>query len=155
MPQVHLTRIVEAPVFAVWDAWDDYMNIDRYNPNISRSFAIGDGADTGLGATRQCDLIDGKNYIQERIVDYVPQSHMGIDIFNGTMPLKSARADIRMRDLGQGRTELTFTMTFVPKMGILGRLMVPMMKSQFSKLLGELVDANKVFVETGREVARG
>ncbi|MEO0989319.1 MAG: SRPBCC family protein [Pseudomonadota bacterium] len=153
MPEVTLVRTIDAPVEKVWAAWDDYANIDRFNPNLARSFLLGDGA-TGIGATRQCDLNDGKNYIQERIVDYVPNAHMGVDIYNGTMPLKRARADIRMKALAPHRTELTFTMTFEPKMGLIGRLMLPMMKGQFRKLLGKLVDANKAFIETGQEVPR-
>ena len=51
------------------------------------------------------------------------------------------------------QTELTFTMQFTPKMGLLGRMMVPLMKAQFSKALGRLVDGNKAYVERGTTVA--
>ena len=154
MAQVILTREINAPVAEVWASWDDYANIDRYNPNLKQSFLINGSDATGMGATRQCDLEDGKNYIQERITRYVPEKRMTLDIYNGTLPLKKAEADIRLRPLGPTRTELQFIMRFTPKMGLLGLLMVPMMKPQFRKLLGKLVDANKAYVERGEEVSR-
>ncbi|MEX0284498.1 MAG: SRPBCC family protein [Paracoccaceae bacterium] len=154
MPNVTLKTEINAPVADVWRAWDDYANIDKFNPNLKRSFLLDETQATGLGATRQCDLEDGKNYIQERIVDYVPERRMVVDIYNGTMPLKSARAEISMRDLGQNRTELQFAMHFVPKFGLLGRMMVPMMKGQFRKLLGKMIDANRAYIEDGVVIAR-
>lgn len=154
MPNVTLKRIVDAPVAEVWASWDDYAHIDRFNPNLTRSFLINDSAATGLGAERQCDLADGKNFIQERVIDYVPERRMVVDIFHGTMPLKKARASIEMRPLRVNQTELTFTMEFTPKFGLLGLMMVPMMKMQFSKLLGKLIDANKDYVEQGIEIPR-
>ena len=154
MPKVTLKRTIEAPVSRVWDSWNDYANIDKFNPNLKRSFLINDNGDTGLGATRQCDLSDGRNYIRERIVDYVPEERLTLDIYDGTLPLKRTQAIIEMRPLGPSRTELSFTMDFTPKFGILGRLMVPMMKPQFRKLLGRLVDGNKAYVESGVEIAR-
>ncbi len=154
MPHVTLTRTINAPVAEVWKTWDDFANIDKFNPNLKRSFLVEENGQTGLGATRQCDLEDGKNYIQERIVEYTPERKMAVDIYNGTMPLKSARAEIEMRATGPNRTELQFTMHFVPKFGLLGRLMVPMMKPRFRKLLGRLVDGNRAYVEDGVVIAR-
>jgi uncharacterized protein YndB with AHSA1/START domain len=154
MPHVTVTRTIDAPVSEVWASWDDYANIDKFNPNLNRSFLIGDNGTTGLGATRQCDLEDGKNFIQERIVEYVPEQKVTVDIYNGTLPLKSAKAEVQMKSVGPNRTELNFTIHFVPKMGLLGLLMVPMMKPQFKKLLGKLVDGNRAYIESGVVIAR-
>ncbi len=154
MPKVTVTETVEAPVDLVWSAWDDYGGIMRFNPNISKSFLINKSAASGLGAERQCDLADGKNFIQERVIDYVPNRRMRVDIFNGTLPLKTAVLDIRLTPLGPARTRVDFTMAFTPKMGPLGQLMVPLMKPQFRKLLGKLLEGNKAYVERGETVAR-
>lgn len=154
MASVTVTRVINAPLEKVWASWDDYANIDKFNPNLNRSFLIDNNGETGLGATRQCDLNDGKNFIQERIIGYTPLKKIKIDIYNGTMPLKRAEADIDLKPLGPNKTELSFTMDFTPKMGLLGRLMVPMMKPQFRKLLGKLVDGNKAYLENGVVIAR-
>ncbi len=147
MAEVKLSRIINAPVERVWNSWDDFGSIDLFNPNLNKSFLLPGSRKTGLGATRQCDLKDGKNYIQERITEYVPQRRMVVDIFNGTIPLKRAVAAIDIEAAGFDRSKVTFTMTFEPKYGLIGKLMTPMMKRQFGRLLGKLIDGNKAFVE--------
>lgn len=154
MPEVSVITIINAHVEEVWNAWDDYAHIEKFNPNLSRSFLLDGSQATGLGAERQCTLTDGKNYIQERIVEYRPNQRMKVEIFNGTFPLKDNYATIDMRQTGPNRTELHFKMEFEPKYGLLGRLMVPMMKPQFRKLLRKLIDANKAYIERGEVVAR-
>lgn len=146
MAKIEITETVNAPVAEVWAAWDDYGNIDRFNPNLNRSFLINDSGETGLGAQRHCDMSDGKNFIQERIVEYVPQKLMAVEVFHGSLPLKFAKATIEMESLAIDRTRLSFTMEFTPGMGLLGRFMTPLMKSQFRKLLTKLVISCKSFV---------
>ena len=41
------------------------------------------------------------------------------------------------------------TLSFVPKFGPLGALMIPMLKSQFRKLLQSMLDSNAAYVERG------
>jgi hypothetical protein len=103
----------------------------------------------GAGATRQCDLSDGKTYIRERIIGYFPQQKIVIDIYEGTMPLKKAEATVVFRALAPNRTEVVMTMDFVPKMGLLGLLMVPMMKPTFRKMLRGLLRGNADYLERG------
>ena len=131
--------------------WDDFGNFDRFNPNISKCFLINGSENTGLGAERQCNLVDGKNYVQERVTDYVPGHRIAVDIFKCTFPFKRADSSIELTPLAPNRTELIFTLNFEPKMGYLGNLMAPLVKLQFRKLLGKIAEGNKVFVETGRE----
>ncbi len=154
MATVTVIRTINAPLKDVWESWDDYGNIDKFNPNLNRSFLIEENGDTGLGATRQCDLNDGKNHIQERIIGYTPMKELKIDIYNGTLPLKRAEATFKFKELGPNKSEISMTMEFTPKFGLLGRLMVPMMKPQFRKLLGKLLDGNKAYLEDGVVIAR-
>lgn len=149
MNKVTEKLIINAPLSEVWVAWDDYGNIACFNPNLKGSHLINASQKTGLGATRQCDLIDGKNYIRERIVEYSPERRMAVDIYAGTLPFKKARVDIELSAVGQNRTEVSFTMAFQPKMGILGLLMVPLMKPQLRKSIGKLLNANRAFIEDG------
>ncbi len=153
MPNVTLTRMIDAPVAEVWTAWDDFAHIDKFNPNLSKSFLLEKSQTTGLGAERQCTMRDGKNFIQERIVEYQENERLKIEIFNGTFPLKDNFATIGMRQVAPRKTELTFSMDFVPKYGPLGRMMVPLMKPQFKKMLGKMMDANKAYIEHGEVVA--
>lgn len=148
MHSVTETTIINASVSDVWKSWDDFANIDRFNPNLSRSFSIDEKGVTGLGARRQCDFTDGRNFVREEIVEYFPEQKMRVDIYNGSLPLKKAQGVIEMRSLGPQQTEISFSIEFLPKMGLLGRLMVPLMKPQFRKALVKVVDGNRAFVES-------
>jgi hypothetical protein len=52
-----------------------------------------------------------------------------------------------LNTLDDNITEAIFTMTFVPKMGLLGRVLIPLMKTQFRKDISKLFDGNKMYVE--------
>lgn len=152
MPKVTVEKTVNAPVAEVWASWDRFGDIADFNPNLRASRLINGSAPSGKGATRQCDLSDGKNHIRERIVEYVPGQRMVIDIYEGTMPLKRAVATVEVRAIGPRRTEVRMTMDFAPKYGLLGLAMVPVMKPTFRKMLGSLLDSNAVHVENRREM---
>lgn len=152
MPDIIVNKTINASVAQVWESWDAFGDIERFNPNLKASRLINSSATTGKGAMRQCDLADGKNFIRERIVEYVPEKRMVIDIFEGTMPLKSAVVTFTLMAKGPESTNVSLRMDFVPKFGLLGRMMVPMMKPQFRKMFDRLLSANAAFVERGEEV---
>ncbi|PCH45760.1 MAG: hypothetical protein COC23_05585 [Hyphomicrobiales bacterium] len=154
MALVKVKQLVNAPVSRVWESWDNYADIYRFNPNLKKSYLIGDSADTGRGATRQCDFADGKNYVRERLIEYVPGKKLVVDIYDGTVPLKSATATITLSPIGSEKTEVTMAMEFVPKMGLLGRLLVPLMKIKFGNALRGLLAGNAAYVERGVEIVR-
>ena len=146
MARVSATHIVEAPAEEVWKSWDDFGNISKFHPALKGSHLL-DTQATGLGAKRQCDMKDGKNHIRERIVDYVPNERMVIDIYDGTMPLKEAVATLTLQSSGTDRTIVRMDMEFTPKFGLLGGLMTPLMKPQFRGLLTSLLEANAAYVQ--------
>ena len=152
MAQVEVERIVDAPLSEVWASWDNFGDIRIFNPNLSDSFLINGSQPTGLGAMRQCDMKDGKNYIRERIVGYEPERRLEIDIYEGTLPMKDLRAVFTFDALGPARTRVTMTMHFTPGMGFVGRLALPLMKAQMARLLGGLLTGNKAYVERGETV---
>ena len=154
MPHVTTTRQVDVPLSRLWASWDDFANIDAFNPNLNRSFLINRSSDTGLGAERQCDFSDGKNHIKERVIGYTPERELIIDIYDGSVPLKTAGATFTFRALGPSKSEVTMRFEFTPKFGPLGWLMVPLIKAQFRPALARLLDGNKAYLEDGVVIAR-
>lgn len=152
MPEVTVNQTVNAPTSEVWKSWDDFANVHKFNPNLKGSHLMTGSPATGLGARRQCDMIDGKNYIREEILEYVPEKRVVVDIYDGTMPIKSAKATIELTKLGSNRTKVTMTMSFVPGMGLLGKIMAPVMKRQFTPMIKNFLAANAKYVESGAEV---
>jgi ribosome-associated toxin RatA of RatAB toxin-antitoxin module len=149
MAEVKVETIVDAPVKDVWESWDRFGDIDAFHPQLKASFLLENSATTGLGARRQCDLADGKNHIREEIIGYTPEEEMIIDIYEGTMPLRKAEATLRFEAVTHGKTRLSMKMEFEPKMGLIGKMMIPMMKMQFGKMLLSMLRANAGYVEKG------
>ena len=147
MATVTVTRIINARAEKVWDVWDDFANINDFNPNLSASYLLKDSQPTGLGAQRQCDLADGKNYLREKIVGYTPGHQMVVDVYESSMPLKSAQLTITVEPLHPDKSQVSMVMRFEPGMGLLGKMMLPMMKPKFAEMLNNLLTGNAAHVE--------
>ncbi|MEM7781273.1 MAG: SRPBCC family protein [Pseudomonadota bacterium] len=155
MPQVKVEELVMAPAAQVWASWADFGNIDRFHPGITGSRLINGSAPEGLGAMRQCDMsANGKQYVRERVTDIVENRLMVIDIFEATVPIKTATATLELSEVRDGFTLVTMTMNFKPSMGLLGAMMAPMMKMQFRKMLQQVLRSNADFVVHGVEISR-
>lgn len=147
MATITVSKTVKAPIASVWNSWDDYGNIHKFHPGVQSSYLLGDKQETGMGALRQCDFTDGKTFLKERITAYNKHRTMTVDIYDTNAPIKDAHANFEFRSLGAGETLVTMTMIFTPKMGLLGKLILPLMKMQFSKGLMGLLEGNASYVE--------
>lgn len=151
MANVTVTRKVNAPVQEVFSSWNnEFGDIYKFNPNLNHSHLLSESPTAnGEGALRQCDLADGKNWIREKVIAVKENRQIVIDIYEGTMPLKQAIATFDFKQISANQTEVAMTMTFTPKMGVLGLLLVPLLKAKFRGMLQALLDANADYVEKG------
>lgn len=154
METLLVSKTVFAPIEEVWASWDDFGNIYRFNPGVRASRLLTDEArPTGDGSRRECDLADGKNWVREEITAYEPQARMEIEVYESSLPLERMIATLEFARLSGDRTEVSMTVEFRPKFGLVGRLMAPLMKRRFAPMLRALLDGNAEFLEKG-ETAR-
>lgn len=147
MAQITVHKIVNAPIADVWASWDDYANIADFHPGLSSSQLLADSQETGPGALRQCNFTDGKTYLKEKITEYETERRMELEIIGTNAPITNARAIFNFDFVTRDKTHMAMTMIFTPKMGLLGKLILPLMKMQFSKGLTALLDSNADYVE--------
>lgn len=76
------------------------------------------------------------------------------DIYEGTLPLKSALVTFAFSEEGNDLMDVSMTMAFKPKFAPLGALMVPMMKPKLRAMMQGLLDGNAAYVERGAPIAR-
>ena len=156
MPTVTVTRTIAARPEEIWSSWADFGAVDRFHPGIAASRLLPGSAPGGVGASRQCDLKPGgEAYVHERVVESRENERMVVDIYDGTVPLKRARATLDLDAVGPKRTHVAMTMEFAPGMGPLGWLMAPMMKRQFRSMLDRVLEGNDAYVTRGVAVVRG
>ncbi len=149
MTTVIVSKNFDLPSDALWAAWADFGNVYTWHPFVEKSRLV-DGTDGKIrvGTRRQCDLVDGKNWVREEIVAMDEGRQLKIDLYDGTMPIKAALATITIAPLSESRTRVDVRMDFQPKFGVLGRLMAPLMKRQFTHMFTELLAANGKHVKT-------
>lgn len=131
-------KTINAPKDKVWELLADFQNIDFFNDAINKSYLIENSENGGLGATRHCDLSDGKNYLKERVLKWDEGEGMTIDIYATSMPIKSniVRFEVEsFGDISKARMIFDYEMKF----GLLGKLMSKLGLTAFMRKQTNLV----------------
>lgn len=140
MSKLYRSQTVSTSADNVWKQLADYEGIGKWNPNLNQSFLLNGSDKQGVGALRQCDLKDGKNWIRERVVEWKEGESYTVDIYEGTMPLKVAKATLGVKSLGNNQSEVFMEMEYTMKMGVVGAMMdVLMMRSMMKKNMDKVL----------------
>ena len=152
MHTVSATRTIDSPVGAVWNVIDDFGNVHRYHPGLKHSEGINDVA-TGVGAERRCDFYDG-NTIHEELIERVPERRAAQNVFDlGSLPLETVVGSMDLEPIDGHSTEVTMTLSFVPKYGPVGWLMAKlMMERQLRGLSEDILAGLDTHLQTGEVV---
>lgn len=152
MHTVHVIKTIDVPFERAWAALDDFGGIANFHPRVESS-PITNGIASGQGATRACHFYNGDS-ITETITDYRPEHGYTVELVDmGPFPLKHAVANLDAEPVGANKTKVSFKMQFVPKFGPVGWVMAKlMMKPQFEKILGQVIDGLGQHVRTGHVV---
>jgi hypothetical protein len=139
----------------VWAAIEDFGGVHRYSAGVEAS-PINPGTPAqGVGAERRCALYDG-NHIQERVTESIEQRKLSIEIFDTSMPIKSAQASFELKASDDGGCMLSMTMDYVVKFGIVGKAMdALMMERAMTKSLTNLLAALDEHLQTGELIEKG
>jgi len=135
MAFIHVQIETQATPENCWTLLKDYQNIDFFNPYVARSFLLDEHTPNGIGALRQCNFKDGKNYIKERIIDWQEGKSFTVDIYEGTMPVNDIKTSLGIKPRAMGGAQLYMHMEYTPKWGFFGAILNRlMMTSQFEKM---------------------
>ncbi len=151
MSEISVTRIINAPIGRVWDAWDDFGAVSRFSPEISRSEHVSGTPETGLGAERHCEMLNGR-FMRERITEYDAPRRMKVEVVDCNLPIRDVTVTFDLHERAVDETEITMTMTFRPKNRFFGALMISSMRRTIAEGLGRLLVSNKRYVETGQDM---
>ncbi|MDJ0962284.1 MAG: SRPBCC family protein [Acidimicrobiia bacterium] len=114
------STVIEAPHDQVWAALADIGSIHVWNPGVQASHTTSE-AESGLGATRHCDL-GGRNYLNEEVVDFDEGQRITMRIVDSNMPFERADIRFRLRDDGES-THVSVEPEYQLKFGPIGALM--------------------------------
>ena len=123
MGRVYVERQFSVAASQIWSTLADYGNVHKFHPNVSNSFILEGSAESGIGARRCCELSDGKNHILERVTDWQEEQYYIVDIYEGSMPLRVAKAKVGVKAISKFQSIAFMEMDYIPKFGILGQFM--------------------------------
>ena len=97
MSTVTVSRTVPQPLSEVWQLLADFGSVHRFSPGVETSPINAGKPETGVGAERNCHLYDG-NHIQERVTEFLPGERLSLEVFDTSMPIKTAGASFELAE---------------------------------------------------------
>ena len=119
--QVNVTKRLSLSAEEVWRHLADFSGIARIHAFVESADLLSENNE-GVGASRKCNFYDG-NSVVEDVLEWESGRRMKIGLSEMSMPLKRAEAEFIVTPRGEDQTELSITMSFIPKFGPLGALM--------------------------------
>jgi uncharacterized protein YndB with AHSA1/START domain len=112
--QITVSKSISAPASKVWSTVQAFTGIDAWLPIIKKSHVDGEG----VGAKRQCSFEDGSSITENLLVRDEGTMTIVYDIEDGgPMPFTGHKATIVVKDLGDGKTEVTWSSEMEPAEG--------------------------------------
>ncbi len=154
MSSFAVSATIKASQSSVWATLADIGTIAEWNPGVVISRVTSDQTE-GKGATRYCQL-PGNAFLEERIVEWDPNSRLTFRIIDSNLPFKTA--DIRFTlDPRGSATLVTVSPEYTLQWGPFGWAMdFLMVRRMYRKGMLGLLAGLKLSVESGkRERGKG
>lgn len=121
MSKIQNEIIIQAPVEKIWTVLASPELLERYDPTVQRSSLIS-REKTNIGAKRRVDMLDGKNWFEEKITVYSPNEALTYELTACSFPVHKLTHSYSFQKLGE-RTQVSQIMEYTVKFGLLGRLL--------------------------------
>jgi len=111
MIDLHLKTTVNASPDELWDLLRDFNGTPKFLKAVASSSLEGEG----VGAVRTLTLANGAQ-LQERLEEFDDSARrLAYSLVSGPLPVQSYVAVVQVSDLGDNRSELTWSTTFEPR----------------------------------------
>lgn len=102
---------IDAPAPAVWAVCGDFGAIERWLSAVVKT-TLTRGDNNAVGAVRHLDVKGGGTVDEELLAFSVANHSLAYRILAGVLPVSDYRSDFAVKDVGQGRTVVTWSSTF-------------------------------------------
>ena len=125
MATIHNEITVNASIDKLWNILTDLELLDRYDPAVKKSILVS-AEKTGMGAKRKVDMLDGKNWFEEKITVFKPNDALTYQLTDCSFPIKELKHSYRFEKIGN-QTKVKQVMEYTVKFGLLGKLLDSLM----------------------------
>src|SRR5882757_9945282 len=100
MATIHNEILIQALLDKIWQVLATPDLLDKYDPTVKRSLLISDEK-TNIGAKRRVDMLDGKNWFEEKIIKYQPNETLTYELTACSFPIDKLKHSYSFQKLGE------------------------------------------------------
>ena len=137
--------IINAPIEKIWEALAITDKLETYDPTVKKSTATSE-IKSGIGASRKVDMLDGKNWFEEKCTTFEPNKALEYTLTACSFPVHNLNHKYSFEQVDD-KIKVTQKMNIQMKYGVLGKLMFAMLKPKWNsgnrKFLGGLKNTSE------------
>lgn len=112
---------VNAPIEKIWEALSVIDTLDKFDPTVKKSTAL-TSSKSGIGAKRKVDMLDGKNWFEEKVTEFKPYEALTYQLTDCSFPINGLSHSYSFEKIGN-QTKVKQVMQYTVKFGLIGKLM--------------------------------
>lgn len=138
--------LVQAPMEKVWNALANIEELAKYDPTVKEVKALSSVV-TGLEAKRKVNMLDGKNWFEEKCSRWEPNQKLSYTLTACSFPIQGLQHTYTFEKQGDN-IKVTQVMTYQMKYGWLGKMMDRLMvKKQTTRGIHKFFAGLKAYLE--------
>lgn len=125
MAAIHNEITVNTSIEKIWTMLTDLELLDQYDPTVKKSTLISTEK-TGIGAKRKVQMLDGKNWFEEKVTVFIPNEALSYELTDCSFPIAGLKHSYSFEKVGN-QTKVKQLMEYTVKFGLLGKLLDSLM----------------------------
>lgn len=146
MTTLHNEITIDAPIWTIWNTLSTIDQLDQYDPTVKKSTALTTNT-SGVGAKRKVDMLDGKNWFEEKVTECKPNEALAFELTACSFPIHRLTHSYSFEPVGQ-QIKVKQVMQYQMKFGLLGKIMDALMvRKQSDQGIKKFMSGLKSFTE--------
>jgi ligand-binding SRPBCC domain-containing protein len=125
MAIIHNEISINAPVEKIWAALTNLELLEKYDPTVKSSRLISNEK-TNIGATRRVEMLDGKNWFEEKLTMFEPHRALTFELTACSFPVHQLKHSYTF-EYTDGKVRVRQVMQYKIKYGLLGKILDTLM----------------------------
>jgi len=147
MTTIYNEITIDAGIDKVWAILTNLELLDQYDPTVKKSIVLSTEK-TGVGAKRKVQMLDGKNWFDEKVTVFVPNKALTYQLTDCSFPIKSLKHSYTFERI-ENQTNVRQEMVYTVKFGLLGKLLDSLMiRKQSDTGVKKFFSGLKTYAET-------
>src|SRR5436189_1756498 len=91
--------VINAPIEKIWQALTEIDWLEKYDPTVKKSTTL-TIIKKGIGAKRKVEMLDGKNWFEERVTEFRVNEALTFELTACTFPIHALKHSYSFETVG-------------------------------------------------------